>query len=32
MASWLMIIFGYVIIALAVFNIVTVGSGSHSLF
>jgi hypothetical protein len=32
MASWLMIIFGYVIIAVAVFNIVIVGSGSHSLF
>lgn len=32
MASWLIIIFGYVVIAVAVFNIVIVGSGPHALF
>jgi hypothetical protein len=32
MASWLIIIFGYIVIAVAVFNIVTVGSGSQALF
>jgi len=32
MASWIMILFGYVVIAVAVFNIVNVGSGSHPLF
>lgn len=31
MASWLIIIFGYFVIALAIFNIVTVGSGAHPL-
>lgn len=32
MSSWFIIIFGYVIIAVAVFNIVTIGSGLHPLF
>jgi len=32
MSSWFIIIFGYVIIAVAVFNIATIGTGSHPLF
>ena len=32
MSSWLIIIFAYVIIAVGVFNIVGVSSGSHPLF
>jgi hypothetical protein len=31
MAAWLIILFGYFIIALAVFNFVIVGSGNHPL-
>lgn len=32
MASWIIIIFAYVVIAVAFFDIITSGSGNHPLF